>query len=86
MVDVDAHSSRAALRILQLRQHRKMTQQQLADATGMNRSAVWAVETGRRYIRLGEAVAICAALSVDLGALVAEEPLVLVTSTEVRFE
>lgn len=86
VVDVDEHSRRAGSRIIGLRRHREMTQQQLADATGMTRSAVWAIETGRRYLRLGEAADICAALKVDLTALVAQAPLVLETTTEVRFE
>jgi transcriptional regulator with XRE-family HTH domain len=61
-----------------------MSQRQLAAAIGTTQSAIWAIESGRRPLRLSEAVAICAALEVDLGAVVADEPLVLVAKTVIE--
>lgn len=61
-----------------------MTQQQLADAIGIRRAAVSAIECGSRNLRLGEAIALCDALGVDLGAVVSVQPLVL--RADVTFE
>lgn len=54
-----------------------MTQEQLATACGLNRFVVAAIETGARGIRLGEALDLCAALGVDLAAMVNEAPMAL---------
>lgn len=54
-----------------------MSQRQLAEACGMTRDAITAIESGRRPIRLDEAIAICDALDVELGALVSTAPLVV---------
>lgn len=84
--DLDARERRAGTRVLGVRRHLDITQQQLADTVGMTRDAVSSIERGRRYFRLGEAAAICQALGVDLSALVAEAPLVLETRSEKQFE
>lgn len=69
------HERRAIARIYTLRRYRDLTQKQLADAVGMTRGALAAMEEGDRNLRLGEAVAICEVLQVDLAALVSPEPL-----------
>ncbi len=61
-----------------------MTQQQLAEAIGIHQAVMSAIESGKRYLRLGEAIALCTALGVSLGEVVADEPLTL--RTEVRFD
>lgn len=81
---VDAQERRAVVRIVNLRRYRDMSQQALADAAGMPRFALQAVEVGQRNLRLGEAIALCTALGVELGAVVSGQPLVL--RTEVVFE
>lgn len=63
-----------------------MSQRQLADACGVHRMTISAIECGRRSIKLGEAVAISAALGVELGPLVSAEPLVLHVHTEVPID
>lgn len=54
-----------------------MSQEQLATAAGLHRAVVAAIETGRRGIRLGEALDLCAALDVNLLAMVGEAPMTL---------
>jgi DNA-binding XRE family transcriptional regulator len=81
---IDTQERRAAVRLVQLRRYREMSQQRLADAAGMPRFALQAVEAGNRNLRLGEAIALCEALGVELGAVVSDQPLVL--RSEVRFE
>lgn len=61
-----------------------MTQQQLAESIGIHQAALSAIESGKRYLRLGEAIALCAALDVSLGDVVSDDPLTL--RTEVQFE
>jgi len=61
-----------------------MTQKQLAEQVGIHQAAMSAIEAGKRYMRLGEAIAACTALGVDLGDVVSDEPLTL--RTEVQFE
>lgn len=61
-----------------------MTQQQLAEAIGIHQAAMSAIESGKRYLRLGEAVALCTALDVDLGKVISDEPFTL--HTEVVFD
>jgi transcriptional regulator with XRE-family HTH domain len=63
---------------------RQMTQQQLAEAIGIHQAALSGIESGKRYLRLGEAIALCTALGVDLGEVVSDEPFTL--RTEVQFE
>ena len=52
----------------------------------MHKQALSEVETGRRHLRLGEAIALCEALRLDIGAVVGKEPLVVHISDEARFE
>lgn len=66
-----------------MRRVRKMTQQQLSDATGINRSSLGLIEVSRRGISLGEAALICEALDVELGAMISAEPLTLTIRTQV---
>lgn len=42
-----------------------------------------ALENGHREVSIGEAVALCVALSVPLAGMVSAEPLVLLTATEI---
>lgn len=77
MSTVNEHERRAVARIASLRRYCDLTQQQLADAIGMTRVALQAVEGGNRHLRIGEAVALCAALGVDLSVVVSEQPLML---------
>jgi UDP-N-acetylglucosamine 1-carboxyvinyltransferase len=87
MIDgIDRHEHRAGARIARLREHRKLTQTQLADACGMTRQAISSIELGKRAFRLGEAVAIAEALEIDLGRLVSADPLVLHVHTEVPID
>jgi transcriptional regulator with XRE-family HTH domain len=79
MGHVHALERRAVARIASVRRAKQMTQQQLAEITGIRRAALSEIEHGQRYLRLGEALALCAALGVELGAVVADEPLVLRT-------
>jgi transcriptional regulator with XRE-family HTH domain len=75
--DIEAPQHRVAVRITGLRKFREMSQRQLAEACGMTRDAITAIESGRRAIKLAEAIAISAALGIELGALVSPEPLVV---------
>lgn len=84
MESIHALERRAVARIASVRRVRQMTQQQLAEAIGIHQAAMSGIEAGKRYMRLGEAIAACAALGVDLGEVVSEEPLTL--RTEVQFE
>lgn len=84
MDHIHALERRAVARIASVRRMRQMTQLQLAQAIGVHQAAMSAIESGKRYLRLGEAIAACAALGVDLGQVVSEEPLTL--RTEVQFE
>ncbi len=68
---------RAVARIASVRRYRQMSQQQLSEATGMPRFAIAEVEGHRRHLRLGEAIALCAALGVALGDVVSDGPLTL---------
>jgi transcriptional regulator with XRE-family HTH domain len=77
MEHVNEYERRAAVRIANLRRYREMTQQQLATASGLSRIAIASIENCTRYIKLGEAVTLSAALGVELGDLVSAEPLVL---------
>ncbi len=77
MGHVHALERRAVARIASVRRAKQMTQQQLAEAVGIRRTGITEIESGRRYLRLGEAIAICAALGVDLGDVVADEPMAL---------
>lgn len=66
-----------------LHKHRGMTQTALAAATGIPRTALWAMGNGTRRVGLAEALAIAAVLDVSLAEMVAAEPLVLRTETRI---
>jgi DNA-binding Xre family transcriptional regulator len=66
-----------------MRKVRQMTQQQLADTAGLTRRAVALIEVSQRGIGLGEAAALCRALDVPLADMIAADPLVLITRTQV---
>lgn len=68
---------RAVARIASARRYRQMTQQQLSAASGLKPWTIAEVEGHRRHLRLGEAIALCDALGVDLGDVVSEGPLTL---------
>jgi DNA-binding XRE family transcriptional regulator len=68
---------RFSVRLVRVRKLRDMTQEQLAAMCGLGRHVIAAIETGVRGIRLGEAVDLCAALDVDLAAMVSAEPMAL---------
>jgi transcriptional regulator with XRE-family HTH domain len=61
-----------------------MTQQQLAEIIGVHPMTLSAIESGRRYLRLGEAIGLCAALGVSLDEVASDKPFTL--RTEVQFE
>jgi transcriptional regulator with XRE-family HTH domain len=86
MEGIEELKDRVAARISSLRKIRKMSQRQLAEACGMHRMAINAIEAGSRSIKLTEAAAIAEALGVELGPLVSDEPLVLHVHTEVPID
>lgn len=84
MDSIDELERRAVARIASVRRFRQMTQQQLSDATGMRRIAITEVESHRRHLRLGEAIALCAALGVPLADVVSDGPLTLQTDVTIQ--
>ena len=65
-------------RIRDARTAARLSQQALADATGIPRGAITDIETGKRNITATELVALAKALSVSVGWIVGEEPAVSV--------
>jgi len=58
-----------------VRRHRRLkqlSQEQLATKASMGRATVASIEAGRQVVALHQALAICAALEVDLGKLMAQ--------------
>lgn len=76
-------TDRFRVRIIAVRKHRKMTQGQLAQATGLSRAAVGRIESGKRTIMLADAVYICDGLGVSLTAMLSDEPLVLTEAVRI---
>lgn len=72
MGTLNQHEVRFAANVYAVRRARGMSQDDLAHAIGVGRSAVQAVEAGGRRIRLGEACDIAEALGVSLGDLISE--------------
>lgn len=66
-----------------VRDHRGVTCQALALLTGIPRVTLSKIETGRRGVRLGEAVVISRELQVSLEAMCSPEPLRLVLETQI---
>lgn len=66
-----------------IRRHRGLSQQRLADACGIHRAAVAAIEGDKRTVSLGEAIGICAALGVNLAEMVDRSPLILRVETPI---
>lgn len=63
-------SETMAVRIVQLRHHRRMTLQELADAAGASKSWIWELEHGRASnITIDMAVKLARALGVSLDYL-----------------
>lgn len=77
MEKADSISGRFARRMRAVRQHRNMTQGELAQAIGVHRATVPKLESGDRRITIAEAVAIAEALDVNLADLVTPAPLEL---------
>lgn len=75
--------TRFAERLPTVRRVRGLTQEQVAATVGINRSAIAEIETGRRGVRLGEALDLCAALGVDLAEMCAPGPLTVTVATRV---
>jgi transcriptional regulator with XRE-family HTH domain len=65
-------------RIPRVRRVREMSQQDLADSSGLGRQAISKIETGRQSVGLDDAMAICAALDVSLLDMVSLEPMSLI--------
>jgi transcriptional regulator with XRE-family HTH domain len=61
-----------ARRLRVIRQAAGMTQQQLAELTGMHRSAIAKIEAGGRVVSVGEAVQLAAALGTTVAELAAD--------------
>jgi DNA-binding XRE family transcriptional regulator len=79
--DSEAHFRR---RLRAAREHMHLTQAQVADTAGIERQAYARIENDPdRRIRLGEAVAIVAALRGDLANFLSDEPIRLVTEIRV---
>lgn len=72
------HVHRFVSRIPRVRAARSMSQQELADASGLVRQVISKIETGRQGVGLDDAVAICAALNVSLEAMLSAEPMSLI--------
>ncbi len=60
-----------------VRKARGLSQEQLGVLVDLTRHAVQAIETGSRYIRLGEAYQLAAALGVTVDQLAGEEPITI---------
>jgi transcriptional regulator with XRE-family HTH domain len=69
--------SRYVDRLPRIRKARGMSQQDVANASGLSRVAIGKVEIGERGLSLAEALAIAEALDVNLMEALAEQPVVL---------
>lgn len=69
-------------RMVRLRQHYGWSQERLADAVGMQATAVTRIETGTRRLKLNEATAIAETFGVRLDEMVAEAPLTVTMRLE----
>jgi len=56
-------------RVAEVRKARRITQQELAEATGMSVVAIAYIETGKRWARLGTLSKISKTLKVDIAEL-----------------
>ena len=56
-------------RVAELRKRNNMTQQQLADRTGMSLVSIAYIETGKRWVRLATLDKIAEALNVNMSEL-----------------
>jgi transcriptional regulator with XRE-family HTH domain len=83
-VGKDEVERRFAQNIAAVRRALRMSQQELADRVGMNRSALSELERGHRSARLGEAAAIAEVLGVDLPALLDDKPIIVVSKQTIR--
>lgn len=80
MRSVSEHEDHFRRRMRAARTHIGMTQANVADVAGLDRQVVARIETDpTRRIRLGEAIAIVAALRGDLGNFLSDDPIRLVT-------
>jgi transcriptional regulator with XRE-family HTH domain len=70
MIDEQTASARFAARMRQLREHRGITQKQLADHLGLSRTTITMVEHGHQGISLNYAARIADFLGVSLDELV----------------
>lgn len=66
--------ARFAERARIIRIYQRMNQGALADAIGLDPSALRNIEAGRRTVRLSEAVEICRVLGLDLYQMISDEP------------
>lgn len=64
-------------RLPRIRKARGMSQQDVANASGISRVAIGKIEIGERGLPLAEALAIAEALDVDLMEALGEQPVVL---------
>lgn len=84
-MDTDARVAvqRFLTRLSAVRTARGLSAQALATAAGMSRDTVASLETRRSDVALSQALALCRALDVDLGAMLSPEPLEVRTSLAV---
>ncbi|MEV4521472.1 helix-turn-helix transcriptional regulator [Micromonospora tulbaghiae] len=64
-------------RLPRIRKARGMSQQDVANASGIGRVAIGKIEVGARGLSLAEALAIAEALDVDLMEALSDQPVVL---------
>ena len=72
-VTLEEHLSLMGRRIKSIRTSRSMTQQELADVSGLDRTYISLVEHGRQNLTVGAVLKVAQALDVPIGDLLAQE-------------
>lgn len=72
--------------MIALRNHRGISQENLGAAVNLRRYSIMAIEGDRRRVSLGEALAIAAALNIDLAAMYGEDPITLTDTKTIQID
>lgn len=65
-------ANRLMMNLKDLRRYLGMTSRDLAEASGLSRNCIWAIEHCRRGVTLYTALALCATMGANLGDLLEE--------------
>lgn len=63
------------MRLRNIRRSQRVTQQQLAEATGIDQAAISRIENGKQEVKLGDLRLMAKALKVLLAELVGDDPM-----------